>query len=139
MTGSSKDWTVTILIYCYVHQLMVRFCCGLELRLPAECREYSMAKTDLFSVPKLCSPVDFFLTILLFLSSYFECTIAQTNSKWFFQADVSSKKQTNKFNFTTCRLVFVRFFGRKWRHQIDISKLIDLQRKAYCPKYIHIL
>ena len=27
----------------------------------------------------------------------------------FFQADVSSKKRTNKFNFTTCRLVFVRF------------------------------
>ena len=24
----------------------------------------------------------------------------QTNSKWFFQADVSSKKQTNKFDFT---------------------------------------
>jgi hypothetical protein len=25
----------------------------------------------------------------------------QTNSKWFFQADVSSKKWTNKFDFTT--------------------------------------
>ena len=24
----------------------------------------------------------------------------QTNSKWFFQADISSKKQTNKFDFT---------------------------------------
>ena len=32
-----------------------------------------------------------------------------TNSKWFFQADISSKKRTNKFNFTTFRLVFVRF------------------------------
>ena len=34
----------------------------------------------------------------------------QTNSKWFFQADVSSKKRMNKFVFTTCRLVFVHFF-----------------------------
>ena len=33
----------------------------------------------------------------------------QTNLKLFFQADVSSKKRTNKFDFTTCRLVFVRF------------------------------
>ena len=33
----------------------------------------------------------------------------QTNSKWFFQADVSSKKQTNEFNFTTTRLAFVHF------------------------------
>ena len=33
----------------------------------------------------------------------------QTNSKWFFQTDVSSNKRMNKFNFTTCRLVFVRF------------------------------
>ena len=33
----------------------------------------------------------------------------QTNSKLFFQADVSSKKRTNKFDFTTCLLVFVRF------------------------------
>ena len=27
----------------------------------------------------------------------------------FFQADVSSKKRMNKFDFTTCRLVFIRF------------------------------
>ena len=27
--------------------------------------------------------------------------IGQTKSKWFFQDDVSSKEQTNKFNFTT--------------------------------------
>ena len=33
----------------------------------------------------------------------------QTNSKWFFQTDVSSKKRMNKFNFISCRLVFVRF------------------------------
>ena len=29
---------------------------------------------------------------------------------------------------TSGRLVFVRFFGRKWRHQKDISKLTDLDR-----------
>ena len=33
----------------------------------------------------------------------------QTKSKRFFQADISSKKRTNEFNFTTMRLVFVRF------------------------------
>ena len=33
----------------------------------------------------------------------------QTNSKLFFHADVSSKKRTNKFDFTTCRLVFDHF------------------------------
>ena len=36
-------------------------------------------------------------------------TKGQTNSKLFFQANVSSKKQTNKFNITTMRLIFVRF------------------------------
>ena len=43
--------------------------------------------------------------------SYARCNLhkGQTNSKWFFQADVSSKKWTNKFDFTTCELVFVRF------------------------------
>ena len=40
------------------------------------------------------------------ISSQFK---GQTNSKLFCQADVSSKKRTNKFDFTTCRLVFVRF------------------------------
>ena len=35
-------------------------------------------------------------------------TKGQTKSKWFFQADVSSKKRTNEFDFTTMRLVFVR-------------------------------
>ena len=33
----------------------------------------------------------------------------QPKSKWSFQADVSSKKRTKEFNFTTMRLVFVRF------------------------------
>jgi hypothetical protein len=32
----------------------------------------------------------------------------QTNSKWFFQANVSSNKQMNKFKFTTGRLDFAR-------------------------------
>ena len=36
----------------------------------------------------------------------------QTNSKWFFQADISSIKRTNKFDFTTCQLVFVRFLKK---------------------------
>ena len=30
--------------------------------------------------------------------------IGQTNSKLFFQADVSSKKRTNEFDFTTMRI-----------------------------------
>ena len=38
----------------------------------------------------------------------FGCTKGQTKSKLFFQADVSSKKRTNEFDFTTMRLVFVR-------------------------------
>ena len=33
----------------------------------------------------------------------------QTKLKWFFQADVSSKKWTNEFDFTSIRLVLVRF------------------------------
>ena len=33
----------------------------------------------------------------------------QTNSKLFFPADISSKKRTNKFGFTTYQLVFVCF------------------------------
>ena len=38
-----------------------------------------------------------------------ETTKGQTKSKRFFQAEVSSKKRTKEFNFTTMRLVFVRF------------------------------
>ena len=34
-------------------------------------------------------------------------TKGQTSSKLFFQADVSSKKGMNKFNFTTCPIVLV--------------------------------
>ena len=33
----------------------------------------------------------------------------QAKSKRFLQDEVSSKKRTNEFNFTTMRLVFVRF------------------------------
>ena len=33
----------------------------------------------------------------------------QTKSKWFFQVNVSSKKRTKEFNFTTMRLIFVCF------------------------------
>ena len=50
--------------------------------------------------------VDF---VRCFTFNYRQPTKGQTKSKWFFQADVSSKKQTNKFNFTTMRLVFVYF------------------------------
>ena len=54
-----------------------------------------------------------------------------TKSKWFFQADGSSKKWMNEFNFTTTYdtlgwLVFIRFFRRNWRHLKDISKSTDL-------------
>ena len=36
----------------------------------------------------------------------------QTKSKWFFPADVSSKKQTKEFNFTTMRLVLFVFWRK---------------------------
>ena len=46
------------------------------------------------------------------------------------KADVSSKKQTNKFDFTTMipqvDLFLFVFSGRNWRHQKDISKKTDL-------------
>ena len=61
--------------------------------------------------------------VLLKLSCVSE---GQTNLKWFFQANLSSKKRTKKFDFTTCRLVFRSFFGRRWRPQKYISKLTDL-------------
>ena len=49
----------------------------------------------------------------------------QTKLKWFFQADVSSIKQMNEFDWSTMTC-FHSFFGRNWRHQKDISKLTDL-------------
>ena len=42
-----------------------------------------------------------------------------------FQADVSSKKRTNKFFFTPCRLVFVHFLEESGDIK-NISKLTDL-------------
>ena len=48
-------------------------------------------------------------------------TKGQTNSKWFFQAEVSYKKRMNKFDFTTCRLdVFVRFLEESEDTKKDI-------------------
>ena len=68
----------------------------------------------------------------------------QTKSKQFFQADVSSKKRTNEFYFTTMKPqvdLFSFVFGGNWRHQKDISKLTDLyQHQFWCsavsPLYI---
>ena len=44
---------------------------------------------------------------LKFLDLFTVSPKGQTNKKLFFQADVSSKKRTNKFDFTTFRIVFV--------------------------------
>ena len=51
-------------------------------------------------------------------------TKGQTNSKTFFQDSVSSKKRTNEFDFTTMRLVFVRFL-----EEIDDTK--DISKLTY--------
>ena len=51
--------------------------------------------------------------VLLLCSTIYASTISikgQTNSKGFLQVEVSSEKRMNKFNFTTCQLVFLRFF-----------------------------
>ena len=53
----------------------------------------------------------------------------QTKTKLFFQANVSSKKQTNKFYFyyeTSGCLVFVRFWKKLKKKKKDILKLSDL-------------
>ena len=53
----------------------------------------------------------------------------QTKLKGFFQADVSSKKGTNEFYFTTMKPqvdLFSFVFWKKLNHQKDISKLTDL-------------
>ena len=56
----------------------------------------------------------------------------QTNLKLFFQADAYSKKWTNKFNFTTCRLVFFHFLEESedtkkiFRNYLTFSKLWKL-------------
>ena len=57
---------------------------------------------------KICFALTQFLQIkFIFYSN--DAAKGQTNSKLFFQANISSKKGTNKFDFTTCRLVFVGF------------------------------
>ena len=48
-------------------------------------------------------------------------------SKLFFEADVSSKKRTNEFYFTTIKPLVELFFGGNWRNQKDISKLLDFK------------
>ena len=54
----------------------------------------------------------------------------QTNSKWFFQADIFLPK--NEWTNSTLLVWHLRltsfrsFFGRNWRYQKDISKLTDL-------------
>ena len=54
-------------------------------------------------------------------------TKGQTNSKLFFQANVSSKRRTNKFDFTICQLVFVHFLEesedtkKTFRNQLTFS------------------
>ena len=53
----------------------------------------------------------------------------QTNSKWFFQVDVSSKKRAKKFDFLPKSTMneFVRsFFGGIRGYQKVLSKLTDL-------------
>ena len=50
----------------------------------------------------------------------------QTNSKWFFSADVSSKKTNEQIQLYYLLACFCSFFERKWRHQKVISKLTDI-------------
>ena len=54
----------------------------------------------------------------------------QTKSKWFYQSDVSSKKRTNEFNFTSMRLVFFCFLEeiddtqKIFRNQLTFNKYL---------------
>ena len=48
---------------------------------------------------------------ILIMSSISVYAKGQTNSKWFFEADVSSKKWTNKFDFRGHLLCYVRTSG----------------------------
>ena len=63
----------------------------------------------------------------LFLFTFISISEGQTRSKRFFQADVSSKKQTNAFYFTTMKPQVDLFYGGNWGHQKDISKSTDLK------------
>ena len=51
-----------------------------------------------------------------------------------FQADFSSKKRTNKFNFTTIRLVFVCFFEKT-----DLYFVSRNQKAMICCNLYYIL
>ena len=62
--------------------------------------------TSRTSINGVTCETEYFLFLLSFPGAK-----GQTNSKWFFQVDVSSKKRTNKFDFPTWQLVFVRFLG----------------------------
>ena len=78
-------------------------------------------KANALTTFRKCSQTDYLFTVTLFQRNknfFFKLIVkwrnckmvkGQTNLKLFFQADVPSKKRTNKFDFTICRLVFVRF------------------------------
>ena len=67
--------------------------------------------------PGTTEPLRFYFSVLEFWSD-FVCemiTKGQTKSKQFFQADVSSKKRTNKFYFTTMKPQVDLFLFIFWR------------------------
>ena len=84
-----------------------------------------MMKTENWNVSKM---FQFVLFDLFYKISNFEGGIAkgQTNLKRFFQADFSSKKRTNKLDFTTCRLGSFGFLEENEDTKTDISKSTDL-------------
>ena len=64
----------------------------------------------------------------------------QTNSKWFFQTDVSSNKRMNKFNFTTCRLVFVHFLEESEDTKKTSRNLLTFRKvKKFNSTYMQFL
>ena len=72
------------------------------------------------SVSQICI---FFVMLQKYLIALFQICFwwflirGQTNSKWFFQADVSSKKRTNKFDFTVLVILLhtpVKSYVVKW-------------------------
>ena len=76
------------------------------------------------------------IKIIVFTMKIFKNTVTHVvkvrkSCNDFFQADDSSKKLTNEFNFTTTMIpqfdLFPFIFGRNWIRQKDISKLTDLK------------
>ena len=66
-----------------------------------------------------CKLTDLYKILKLQRCGIFIVTKGQTTWKWFFQADVSSKKRTNEFNFTTMKPqvdLFSFVCWRKLRH-----------------------